>query len=249
MRDMNNSSGRRPRTHGPVCGAATDHGPCGNPAGWGTSHVAFGSCRKHLGNAPAHVAHAQRLMAEQAEAEARAALERMNVEPMTNPLDQLAQLAAEAKAWYDAMRAKVAGLESLTLTDRAGREQVRGAVILLERAADRLAAICVMLAKLNIDERIVEVQARIGEVQAAQMVVVVHRAHVRSGRQSPFADDGFRQVFADVIREMAAEDLGDIEREAFGIRDMPPEPPRLPPGSPYSGDGAESGGGEGPVPR
>lgn len=55
-----------PRTNGPTCGAETEHGPCGQPAGAGTSHKGYGTCKHHLGNQAQHVIHARRLQAEEA---------------------------------------------------------------------------------------------------------------------------------------------------------------------------------------
>jgi hypothetical protein len=49
------------------CGARTrTGGRCGLPAGWGTSHVGSGACRKHGGNMPNHLVRARRVLAERA---------------------------------------------------------------------------------------------------------------------------------------------------------------------------------------
>ena len=45
-----------------VCGATKRQGdktPCKKPAGWGTSHVGFGSCKLHGGSTPASTKHAE----------------------------------------------------------------------------------------------------------------------------------------------------------------------------------------------
>ncbi len=50
------------------CNCPKRQGPgyCILPAGWGTSHVGYGRCRKHGGNSPSHVKKAEREMAETA---------------------------------------------------------------------------------------------------------------------------------------------------------------------------------------
>jgi len=46
-----------------TCGATKrqgDKAPCRKPAGWGTSHVGFGTCKLHGGSTPASSKHAEK---------------------------------------------------------------------------------------------------------------------------------------------------------------------------------------------
>jgi hypothetical protein len=139
------------------------------PSGWGTATPGIGRCKLHLGGTPTHRTHAGRVVAERAEAAALADLHRLGVPPMGNPLVALAELAAEAQAWAAIMRARVADLAALTVTDAGGVDHVRATVVLYERAIDRAAALAGMLARLGIDDRIIYVQQRITEAQARQL--------------------------------------------------------------------------------
>lgn len=49
-----------------LCGATRrqgDKSPCKRPAGWGTSHVGFGTCKLHGGSTPDSTKHAAKLRA------------------------------------------------------------------------------------------------------------------------------------------------------------------------------------------
>lgn len=169
------------------CGARTRGSgqPCKLPAGWGTDHIGAGPCRKHLGSTRNHQEHARRVLAERAEASALAELHRLGVEPMTNPLAALAELAAEARQWEAILRRQVAGLESLSQTTPAGVEQVRAVVILFERALDRAAAFAAMMAKLNIDDRLVKLNARISEAMGERLAGAIEGILEDLGHRDP----------------------------------------------------------------
>ena len=122
------------------------------------------SLRRH----PDHRAHAEQVLLERAEASALADLHRIGVEPISNPLEALAELTAEARQWEAILRSQVADLESLSQMTPAGVEQVRTVVVLFERAMDRAAAFASMCAKLNIEDRIFRLQARINEESAGR---------------------------------------------------------------------------------
>lgn len=119
-------------------------------------------CGNHGGKAPQTVAKAQR---DRAESEARKALGRLNIVPVDNPLTELQHLAGEAKAWKELLAGYVAELERLRYGGDGG-EQIRGEIILFERAIDRCATILTAIARLNIDERLVRVSERQVEIVA-----------------------------------------------------------------------------------
>ena len=128
-------------------------GTCTQPAGWGTDHPGFGRCKLHGGSAPSGRTAA---LTEQA----LAALEALDIEPVTNPLEALSQLAAEARALERLLRSQVAALTSLTYETVNGAEQLRPLVSLWERWADRAAQFCAVMVKLNVDDRIVAIAVR-----------------------------------------------------------------------------------------
>jgi hypothetical protein len=89
------------------------------------------------------------------------------------------------KQWKEAMAERVADLleaEKLRYgTD--GGEAVRGEIILYERAMDRLANTLAMIAKLNIDERLV----RIHEAQRDMVLAAIEAALTKAGINGPAA--------------------------------------------------------------
>lgn len=76
-----------------------------------------------------------------------------------NPLLVLQEIAGEAQAWKVAIGERVQQLlhdDTLRYATDGG-EQIRGEILLWERAIDRVTQILAMIAKLNIDERLVKI--------------------------------------------------------------------------------------------
>ncbi len=183
------------------CGGRTRRGTaCRLPAGHGTDHPSVGRCDHHGGATPNHNIHAQRVLAERAAASALAELHRMGVEPIGNPLEVLVELAAEARTWQKALRVQVSALESLSQTTPAGVEQIRQVVVLYERSLDRAAEFAAMLSKLNVEDRLVRLNARIGEAIGQQVFGVFERS-LRAMNLSEAQWQIAREVFP---RELAA---------------------------------------------
>jgi hypothetical protein len=156
-----------PEGHGSrtLCGSRLrqKEGSCRKPAGWGTSHVGYGACRLHGGNTSTQVTGAQR---RQVEDGARRVLAGLGIaEPVANPLLALQQLAGEILALKDALRGMVEQLKSVRYGAEGG-EQIRGEVILYERALDRCTRILVDIARLGIDERLARISEQQGELVA-----------------------------------------------------------------------------------
>lgn len=137
-------------------------GNCRRPAGWGTEHAGVGTCKMHGGNtkqannkaAPAKF-----------ELEVRKALGNLHVIPVDDPLTELSKLAGEVVAWKDVIAGRVSFLEDVRYDGEKTGEQIRGEVVVFERALDRCNTVLATMARLNIDERL----AKISEMQA-QMV-------------------------------------------------------------------------------
>lgn len=85
------------------------------------------------------------------------AIGKLTANPIQNPLEELRRLAGEIVAWKDALRAHVEKLEKLRYSADGG-EQLRGEVVLFERALDRCANVLGLIAKLNIDDRLVAIE-------------------------------------------------------------------------------------------
>jgi len=125
-------------------------------------------CRRHGGATGASQAKSQMIKAEAyAAREAQSATTRrvrmvlgqFPAAAVEDPLRELQLLAGEMKQWKQAMAERVAELleqEKLRYgTD--GGEAIRGEIQLYERSMDRLATTLAMIAKLNIDERLVKI--------------------------------------------------------------------------------------------
>jgi len=87
---------------------------------------------------------------------------RMTIIPVDDPLTEMAKLAGEAIAWKDVIAERVSFLNDIRYDGEKSGEQVRGEVIVFERALDRCNSVLTNMAKLNIDERL----ARVSEKQA-----------------------------------------------------------------------------------
>lgn len=119
-------------------------------------------CKLHGGKTPGAIKAAE---AARAQAQLDKYLKRLDIdpEPVTDPLRALADLAGEVTRWKNLARMYVQHLESLRYSGFQGGEQIRGEVVIYERAMDRCVQVLATIAKLNIDERL----AAIDERQAA----------------------------------------------------------------------------------
>ena len=163
-------------------------------------------CRAHGGAAPQTKAKAaQRVAVEAAEADAYKVLAHHAVRPLTDPLDAMSRLAAEVAAFKDALAARVNALTSLSYTATgAGTEQLRGAVVLYERALDRTGRLLDMLAKRGWEERKVVLAERNGQLLAGVVQAILGQLGLTTEQQELVAvvvPAEFRKVAAIVQRE------------------------------------------------
>jgi hypothetical protein len=98
--------------------------------------------------------------ARRAEEDAAKALARLDVPPVADPLTALAQLAGQAIAFKDILAARVNELRQIRYRDSKGAEQLRSEVALWERALDRCERFVSAMARLNIDERLAQIEER-----------------------------------------------------------------------------------------
>lgn len=134
-------------------------GTCRRPAGWGTGHLGIGRCKLHFGNTNESNNKAVEVKFERA---VKAAIGKLEVVPVEDPLTEIAKLAGEVVAWKDAIAQHVSFLEDIRYDGEKTGEQVRGEVIVFERALDRCNTVLATMARLNIDERL----AQVSEAQA-----------------------------------------------------------------------------------
>lgn len=112
-------------------------------------------CRFHGSRAPQVAAKAAEALAE---AEVREVVTQLGITPVENPLLALQHVAGEVMAWKDAVRQRMETLERWRYSGDAGTEQIRGEIMLWERALDRAANVLGLIAKLNIDDRLARIE-------------------------------------------------------------------------------------------
>src|SRR5882762_10370991 len=140
-------------------------GKCQRPAGWGTQHPGVGTCKLHAGSTiSANINGAAELLRRNVDE----VIGKLNIIPIDDPLTELSKLAGEVTAWKDVIARRVAFLSDVRYDGEKTGEQIRGEVIVFERALDRCNSVLTGMARLNIDERL----ARISEAQA-QLVAEV----------------------------------------------------------------------------
>lgn len=173
-------------------------------------------------------------------------------EPVTDPLEALADLLGEVAATKAAFLDRVDELRGLTVEDSLGREDVRAVLAGYERALDRQGRLLVDAARLNLDERIVAMRQRVEEWQMAAIGDVIEAALAdvlpldledaakrRFGQRMRALMDGTplppltsvpAYVRADAERPVVAAQRAQVAVEAQAPASAPPAPP-VPPGA------------------
>lgn len=177
--------------NGPVCGGERrgGKGPCQLPAGYKTSHPGTGRCSWHGGASPNGTKAARE---QELNEKAARELARLDVPPVTDPLTELARLAAQAVAWKDAMAAKVNELSSIRYESENGGEQLRAEIALWERALDRCVGTLTAMAKLNIEERLAGIRKQTADMLERALDAALEKAGVGLDKQAE-ARETFRR--------------------------------------------------------
>lgn len=119
-------------------------------------------CKFHGGATPQVKRQAEKNLTEAA---LRAKLHQLDIRPVDDPLNALKLLAGEIVAWKELLQGKVLELEKFRYGTDMG-EAIRGEVQLFERALDRCVTVLGVIAKLNIDDRLVAIE----EAKVAKIV-------------------------------------------------------------------------------
>lgn len=171
------------------------------------------TCYKHGGTAPQIVA----AKAERAtEAKLTNLLARYGVEPVTDPLQELLNLAGEAVAWKSMMSDRVAELAAheWRYSDHHGGEQLRAELTLFERSVDRCARILTDTARLDLDARIIAINTAIAEHQATTWATLVEAA--------------IAEVIPAELRPILMRRAGQLVSAMVDNTDPPPPPDDVP---------------------
>jgi hypothetical protein len=128
-------------------------------------------CRMHGGaTSQVKAKAAQRVEAFKAEAEIARFLEQHKPEPVENPLEALRELAGEVLAIKDWIRGKVTKLE---YESSIQGEQIAAVMQLYSAWTDKAERILVNIGKLNIDERLMNIQTAQAQVLMRVMSEVI----------------------------------------------------------------------------
>jgi hypothetical protein len=165
---------------GQQCGGRKRQGTglCAKPAGWGTNHPGFGSCKLHGGSTP-NAAKAA------AEAEGVYLLGKFVGErkPVDDPFAELRRIGALALAWMEACQDTIKDLKSFRYEDAKGAEQLRSEIPMFERSMDHAATLLATIAKLGLDER----EVAVSEAKATMMLRALEAGLAENGISGPQA--------------------------------------------------------------
>lgn len=150
--------------HGGCRGHNRAGNPCGKPPKKGQR-----VCGNHGGDSPQALAAAdRRIKIRELEANINAILVKDGVTRIDDPFELMAQVAAEARDFKDALANRLAAIESIRYkASESGTEQLRAEVLLYERALDRTAKFLDILMKSSFEERRVRISEDTGRLIAA----------------------------------------------------------------------------------
>lgn len=157
-------------------------------------------CASHGGKSPRMLAAAERNLAE---AEAVREVTRLSDArgPLTLPevYQEMLKAAGIAVAWRDLLEAKVSNLEDYG-TATGGAVQVRADVQLFERAMDRTGKVLELIARLDLDSRLVHITEEMGQ----QIYRATHTAMVEADL-TPEQEARFRAAITRELRSLGGD--------------------------------------------
>lgn len=165
-------------------------------------------CSSHGGRAPAVRAAADRRLAERAaEVQAVKAVETLTSTraPMTirDVYRELLDVSGLVVAWKDVLRDRVDVLSEYTASTVLGGEQIRGEVLLFERAMDRALKVLEAVARLDLDTRLTSLTERDGE-----LLTGVVRLAMATAELTPEQTARFDAAMAEGLRKLSESGAG-----------------------------------------
>ena len=164
----------------PECGAHLPNKPpdakCRNPAGYKTDHFGAGSCYRHGGSTPNGSKYGRAIILDR---EIRKLLAVEGYEPITDPYTALSNLAGEVVKLKDVLLGKVEELTDLRttlLSEKAVAEQIDVVFAAYERALDRCERVLSNMARLDLEDRIAKLHARINNDAAVKIISALNGA-------------------------------------------------------------------------
>lgn len=172
------------------CGSKTRAGSkCTLVRGWGTKHVGAGKCRRHGGNTPNGRKHAETEQVENA-------LRTLKIEDAVDPVQSLFE-AVRVAAWREhGLRIILVGRATLAGPDRNGEGKPDVVAVMHAHALEQRAKIAAMAITAGLDERIVHLAERQGEV--------IHRIITAALDAAGVAGDARERAEEAAVRELVA---------------------------------------------
>lgn len=134
--------------------------PCKNLPGFKTNHQGFGPCIKHGGNTPGTQKAAQKLMVD---AEVRQQLGLTSWQPIQDPFSALADHAGKGVAIEEILFQKVEELASLRQYGGELGDRIDVVYEAWERAYSRIGSTLVAMSRLNLEDKIANLQGKVNE--------------------------------------------------------------------------------------
>ena len=119
----------------------------------------------------------------------------LNPDPVSDPLAEMLELAAEMKAGKELLRQVVAHLFERSQHRYAHKnvgEQVRVELLLYERAVERYAKILIDISKMKIDERLAGIRQQTADMLERALDAAIEEMHVGLDQRQP-AKEAFRR--------------------------------------------------------
>jgi hypothetical protein len=177
------------------CGANGRSGkPCARPAGWGTDHVGFGSCKLHGGSTPNHRRAAQLAAAKEACLRLGIPIETDGISALTNRLWEAEGDLAFYREQVAALGADVTEIEQGGGEFAASRTVPNALVVLYHQAEERSAKIARECITAGVEER----RLMLDQARAAEVFRCVAEALKGMGLGDRLEE--FRHGFAAAIR-------------------------------------------------
>jgi hypothetical protein len=152
----------------PCAAAMKKGGLCKKPAGWGTQHLGHGPCKLHGGNFPNVV---KRAMTSMLMDELRESTMGANMPIDIHPADALLELVKMCAGHVRWLNTQVAEMRSVSEFNVVSKTQeIHSMVRLLGEYEDRLARFAKLAIDTGIEERMVRVAERQGDMIAVMLV-------------------------------------------------------------------------------